>query len=167
MIPTPKEYANLFSHILANCPQGTTRQVNMYKTYGYFADTTLNPLEVSLRSLKYYGLTLKVTITLSKNGHTMKRHVKDPTFKDIIKSLKSIEHGEYHSFAILSKAKQSYIQTNVHCLEYQDGSMDNHYYCPSEFLSSMTILKAFISYAQKCSWWENKIPWRRAPFKKE
>jgi hypothetical protein len=161
MLPTPKEYSDLFDHMLTNDSLGSPRKVNMYKTYGYFADTPLNPLDVLSRPLKYYGKTLKVHVELSEKGHMTKWNVKDPSIEDITKALKSIEHGEYHSFVILSKSKQSYIQTNVYCLEYRDGSMDKHYYCPPEYLSSMTVQKAFVSYAQGCAWWKNKIPWKK------
>ena len=161
MQPTPTEYSVLFDRILTNDPLGDPRKANMYKTYGYFAETPLNPLDVALRPLKFYGMTLKVHLELSKAGHMNKWIVKDPTIEDIIKGLKNLEHGEQQSYVILSKAEQSYIQTNVYCLEYQDGSMDNHYYCPPEFLSSMTILKAFVSYAQGCSWWEKYIMWEK------
>lgn len=165
MLLPPRDY-NLSNHILTNNPQGSPTRVNMYKTYGYFADKPLYPLEVLPTSSKYYGTTLTVNIQLSKEGHIFKRKTIDPTTKDIIIALKKIEHGEYHSFVILSKSKEKYLQANVYCLEYRDGSKDDHYHCPPEFLSSMTVLKAFVSYAQNCSWWENKIPWREAVFSK-
>lgn len=161
MLPIPKEYHNLFDNILINTSLGSPRKVNVYETHGYFADTPLHPLDISLSHLTYYGKTLKVNITLSKKISHTKWEVKDPTILDVMKALKSIEHGAYPSFAILTKSKQSYIQTNVYCLEYQDGSMDDHYYCPPEYLSSMTILRAFVSYGQECSWWKESILWEK------
>ena len=62
---------------------------------------------------------------------------------------------------VLSISEKSYIQTNIHTLEYRNGSPDEHYYCPPEFLTSMTILKAFSSYADETTWWKEFVPWKK------
>ena len=45
MQPTPKEYCVMFDNMLTNDPVGDPRNANMYKTYGYFADMPLKPLD--------------------------------------------------------------------------------------------------------------------------
>ena len=159
MLPTPREYCSLFECILENDILGSPKNANMYKTYGYFADKPLFPLYISRRPLNYFGKTLKVNIKLSKKGHMTKWKVNNPTIRDIIKALKNIEHGINHSYVSLSNSDKDYIRTNVHSLEYQNDTTNKHYYCSPEYLSSMTVSKAFISFAQGSLWWKKRILW--------
>ncbi len=161
MLPTPKEFCDLVDNILTNSPLGNPTRANMYKTYGYCAETTVVPLNIIPRISRYYGKTLRVNITLSKKVHLIQWTEENPSISDIIKALKSVQHGIPHSFVILSKSPMSYIRTNVMCLEYQDGSFKKHYFCPPEYLCSAKIQKAFLSYAQDCSWWEKQILWKK------
>ena len=161
MKPTPKEYGDLFAHILANLPQGQPRQANMYKTNGYFADMPLLPLSIPQRPIKLFRKTLKVSVTLSKKGHALRWKISDPKAKDIFMALRFIQSGIYHSYMILSIPGISYIQTNTHALEYRFRSTDNHFHCPPEFLSTMVILKAFLSYSNECDWWKESVPWKK------
>lgn len=161
MLPTPKEFCNLLDNILTNSPLGNPTKANLYKTYGYYADTPVIPLNLVPRISRYYGKTLHVNITLSKKGHLIQWTEENPSISDIIKALKSVKHGIPHSFVILSKSPKSYIQANVTCLEYQDGSLERHYFCPPEYLCSAKIQKAFLSYAQDCPWWEKQILWKK------
>ncbi len=160
MEPTHKEYSDMFDHMLINTPQGSPRQANMYRSYGYFADMPLIPLDQPACKRTLFDKKLSVFITLSQKGHLSKWQVLNPKAHDIEKALRSIQHGMYHSYMILKKANGHYIQTNVHTLEYRNGSSDDHYYCPPEFLTSMTILKAFWSYASETYWWKNSVQWR-------
>ena len=161
MLPTPSEFANLFDHMLTNTPQGNPRKVNMYKTHGYFAEMPLKPLAAPERQIKLFSKTLKVTVTLSEKGHLSTWRVFNPKADEIIKAIRSIQNGIYHSYMILSIPDKSYIQTNIRTLEYRDVSEDEHYYCSPEFLSTMTILKAFLSYSNECNWWKESIYWKK------
>ena len=165
MLPTRKEFIRLFEHILSNSPQGNPQKVNLYKNHGYFADMPLKPFSTPPKTRKFMGNTLYITVALSENGHTLKQQIKNPSAVDIIKALSAIQHGVYHSFVILSKSKQEYIQTNVHTLEYRDGSINKHYYCSSEFLSSVIVLNAFLSYMDRSNWWKNNVVWEKVDFK--
>ena len=161
MLPTPKEFCNLVDNILTNSPLGNPTKANLYKTYGYYAETPVIPLDLVPRISRYYGKTLRVNITLSQKGHLIKWTKENPNVSDIIKALRSVQHGIPHSFVTLSKSPKSYIQTNVMSLEYQEGSLEKRYFCPPEYLSSVKIQKAFLSYAQGCSWWQKQILWKK------
>ena len=161
MLPTPKEYFELFDNILANKPQGHPRNVNMYKTCGYFADMPVIPLTTHKRSTNVFSKTLKVTVALSEKGHSLKWRISNPKPKDIFKALRYIQNGVYHSYMILSIPGNSYIQTNTHALEYRKDSADNHFHCPPEFLNTLVILKAFLSYNNECTWWRKSIQWKK------
>jgi len=161
MLPTPKEFCDLLDSILTNSPLVNPTKANMYKMYGYSAETPLLPFKVIRRISKYHGKRLEASITLSKRGHLIAWTTRNPTYSDIVKALATVEHGLADSFVTLSKSPKSYIRTNVKCLEYQDGSFAEHYYCPPEYLSSAVIQGAFLSYAQGCSWWEKQILWKK------
>ena len=159
MNPTSDEYCDLLDNILTNSPLGNPTKANLYKTYGYYAETPVIPLDFLPRISRYYGKTLHANITLSQKGHLVKWTKENPNANDIINALKSVQHGIPHSFVILSKSPKNYIQTNVASLEYRDGSLQRRYFCPPEYLSSVKIQKAFLSYAQGCSWWKKQVLW--------
>ena len=104
MYPTSEEYCNLIDNILTNSPLGNPTKANLYKTYGYCAETPVIPLNLTPRISRYYGKTLCVNITLSQKGHLIQWTEENPSISDVIKALKSVQHGIPRSFAILKKS---------------------------------------------------------------
>jgi len=117
MYPTSKEFCDLVDNILTNSPLGNPTKANMYKTYGYSAETPLLPFKVIRRISKYHGKRLEASITLSKRGHLIAWKTRNPTYSDIVKALATAEHGLADSFVTLSKSPKSYIRTNVDFME--------------------------------------------------
>src|SRR5690349_10813258 len=72
----------------------------------------------------------------------------------IIAAIRGLEMGQ-GEFAILSRDDAHYIQTvpgpmpgSGFALEYQDGSVDQHYNCTDTYLGVDDIMRAFIFYLQ-------------------
>lgn len=86
----------------------------------------------------------------------------NPGPDEIVKALSSLD-GKNRSFAILSRTEFTYIQVSGSVkdgfsMEYQDGSLDKHYYCPGDMSLEVTV-KAFISYARGENEWQKTLKW--------
>lgn len=55
MLPTPKEFCDLVDKIRTNSPLGNPTKANLYKTYGYYAETPVISLNIAPRISRYYG----------------------------------------------------------------------------------------------------------------
>lgn len=72
--------------------------------------------------------------------------------------------GDDDSFLILSKDDMSYIQTcrssdGSFVLEYQEGSLEQHYECADDMLNHQKILLAFSSYLEGSDKWKTEFTW--------
>jgi len=87
---------------------------------------------------------------------------KNPSSEEIAKALSSLD-GENKSFAILEYDKLTYIQTSGSIkggfsLEYQNGSLKEHFYCPHD-LPLDDVTRAFQSYAKGEKGWQTDFNW--------
>lgn len=69
------------------------------------------------------------------------------------------------SFLILSKDGMSYIQTcktsdGHYVLEYQEGSLAEHYECADEMLNFQKVSMAFTSYLNGTDEWKTALTWQ-------
>lgn len=72
--------------------------------------------------------------------------------------------GDGDSFAILAKSELSYIQTSGSpsvgfVLEYQDGSIEEHYSCTSHDLDVKQVLDAFQRFFAGDARWRTDLEW--------
>jgi len=82
----------------------------------------------------------------------------------ITRSLQSLNSDD-DSFLILSKDEMSYIQTcktvdGHYVLEYQEGSLAEHYKCADEMLSFQKVSMAFTSYLNGTDEWKTALTWQ-------
>jgi len=90
---------------------------------------------------------------------------KDPSPEDISHALSSLD-GKGKSFAILERNQLTYIQaagsaTEGFSLEYQSGSLKEHYCCPNN-LSLEEAIKIFQVYALNENGWQKLCDWEPA-----
>ena len=78
---------------------------------------------------------------------------------DIVKAL-SMVTGKENSNVILSQSQMTYIQTDGVTLEFQEGSLDSHHFCPDS-LTFELMVEALRSYANGDDWWKTAIRWER------
>jgi len=88
---------------------------------------------------------------------------KNPSSEAIAKALSSLD-GKNKSFAILERDRLTYIQASGSIkdgfsLEYQDGSLKEHYCC-SDDLSLKNATEAFQSYAKGENNWQKALKWK-------
>ncbi len=99
------------------------------------------------------------------NGEPVAEPVTDNLIAQSIHSLT----GEGDSFAILSKASETYIQTSGgpgygFVLEYRAGSEDEHYSCSNFELTADEVIWAFQSYLANDGQWEAELEWQPQVF---
>ncbi len=73
---------------------------------------------------------------------------------------------ETDSFAILEKDEMHYIQTsgdseNGFILEYQNGSIEEHFTCTNEPIDTNRVIKAFQSYLAQDRKWITEYTWEK------
>ena len=73
---------------------------------------------------------------------------------------------EADSFAILEKSHMYYIQTagdpkNGFVLEYQDGSLEEHFSCTDGHIDTNKVIKAFQSYLAQDRRWLQDFNWEK------
>jgi len=83
----------------------------------------------------------------------------DCTFGDIVNAL-SLVAGKEDAFIILAQSEMTYIQTDGEIVEYQEGSLDSHHFCPDP-LTFECIAKALQSYAKGDDCWKTAIRWEK------
>jgi hypothetical protein len=91
--------------------------------------------------------------------------VEQPSAEQLEEALRSLPGGP-DSFAILTRSEGSYIQVlgggeSGYVLEYQEGSLDRHYFCPDPDLGIDAVVAAFQSYARDDDDWRTALSWRR------
>jgi len=89
----------------------------------------------------------------------------------IISSLQAL-NGDDDSFLILSKDEVSYIQTckksdGHYVLEYQEGSLAEHYECADGMLNFQKVSMAFASYLNGTDEWKTSFRWQPLGFSSE
>lgn len=84
------------------------------------------------------------------------------------RSIRSLD-GTGDSFVILSKEEMTYLQTsgdprNGFVLEYQNGTLEEHYSCIEPNLNAEQVVRAFQQYYSNDSRWKSDLRWEKAGF---
>ncbi len=92
------------------------------------------------------------------------RKLADPSASQIADELAALSGGD--SFAILSRDELTYVQaagarTEGFVLEYQMGSIDQHYRSTDSNLPLSTVTDVFQRYAAEDDSWQSRTAWRR------
>ncbi len=92
------------------------------------------------------------------------RKIADPSASQIAAELASLSGGD--SFAILSRDDLTYVQAagtrrEGFVLEYQEGSLDQHYRSTENNLHLSTVTDVFQLYGAEDSAWQSRTSWRR------
>ena len=120
------------------------------------------PLQMRSRYKKYWGKVLDVNIAVDKLERYLRWRIPDPSNEDVARALRILQKGDLWSYVILSKPEDGYyMQTDVFALEYRNGSDDEHYFCPPEYLTSELVSDAFLSYAEENTWWQEQVTWKK------
>lgn len=107
------------------------------------------------------GLELDMRLEL-EDGTEIER----PTDSDIAAALASLQRRE-NSFAILSETEMTYLQASAgdgdrFALEYQDGSLVEHYTSIDQNIPLERIVRTFQKYASDDKSWRTEMEWRMA-----
>ena len=99
---------------------------------------------------------------LEINGNAVNEPVSDELIEKTVYSFT----GEGDSFMILLVDEMTYMQASGDpgsgfVLEYQDGSLEQHYYCADSDISAGKITDAFRSYLAQDDKWRKKYHWKR------
>ena len=105
---------------------------------------------------------MRVVMYLEINGNAVTEPVSDELIEKKVYSLT----GEGDSFMILSVDEMTYMQASGDprggfMLEYQDGSLEQHYYCADTDISAGKVTDAFRSYLAGDGKWRKKYHWKR------
>ncbi len=98
---------------------------------------------------------------LDLNGTELRQPLDEALITSSLQALNSDDD----SFLILSKDEMSYIQTcktsdGRYVLEYQEGSLEEHYECADEMLNFQKVLMAFTSYLNGADEWKTSLRWQ-------
>jgi len=99
---------------------------------------------------------------LNINGDDLDVVVTEELLEEKLRSLP----GEGDSFLILSKNEMTYMQTSGSIqegfiLEYQEGSVDEHYACTNSPLTQDLLVQAFKDYLNGKPDWINDLTWEK------
>ena len=105
---------------------------------------------------------MRIGMYLEINGNAVNEPVSDELIEKTVYSLT----GEGDSFMILSVDEMTYMQASGDprggfVLEYQDGSLEQHYYCADPDISAGKVTDAFRSYLAQDDKWRKKYHWNR------
>ena len=96
--------------------------------------------------------------------------IKDPTESDIRRVIAAIAKGE-QDLAILIKDddENTYLQTadggrGKLLLEYQDGSLDQHYGATKRDLTASQVIDTFLAYMRGETGWKGQFVWEKMNF---
>ncbi len=94
--------------------------------------------------------------------------IENPTQKDIVSILSALDHRK-HPFVKLKENNLKYMQANIHLfgyysLEYQNGSIHEHYVCKVFPLSLDTIKDILEDYMYEGSAWRAKLEWEKVEY---
>ena len=103
---------------------------------------------------------------LTLNGEIVDRDIDDALIDESLQSL-----SEDDSFMILAKDEMTYMQTtgdpgNGFILEYQEGSMDEHYSCAHPVLGLSEVSRAFKQYLHGDERWKSDLRWEKEGYGK-
>jgi hypothetical protein len=111
-------------------------------------------------TLKIINNKTGVKMKLDLNGTELTQPIDDAL---IARSLQAL-NGDDDSFLVLSKDEMSYIQTcresdGHYVLEYQEGSLAEHYECADEMLNFQKVSMVFTSYLNGTDEWKTALRW--------
>ena len=117
---------------------------------------------VSLAVCPGAGNLMRIGMYLEVNGNVVNEPVSDAMIEKTVYSLT----GQGDSFMILSVDEMTYMQASGDqsggfVLEYQDGSLEQHYYCADPDISAGKVTDAFRSYFARDDKWRKKYHWQR------
>ena len=97
---------------------------------------------------------------------TGEEHSGSATEEQIVEALALLTGESGEAFAILSASEMTYIQTSGwpevgFDLEYQEGSLEQHYRCTKESLNLAEITRAFKQYLRNDPSYKSELPWER------
>lgn len=89
--------------------------------------------------------------------------IKNPTLEQLLTALEDLGN-HLDDFAILSKDDMTYLQVAVgdgdgFILEYQDGSLEEHYIAEDTEISEDAIIRAFAAYLNGDNEWKEAFEW--------
>lgn len=98
---------------------------------------------------------------LELNGTELTQTLDDALIASSLHTL----NADDDSFLILSKDTMSYIQTcktsdGNFVLEYQEGSLDEHYECTDKMLTFQKVSTTFTSYLNGSEEWKTSLTWQ-------
>jgi hypothetical protein len=102
-----------------------------------------------------------LTVRLELEGGTTIEH---PTDGDIADALASLQQGD-NSFAILGQTEMTYLQASGgdgdgFVLEYQDGSLVEHYHSIDRAIPLDRVIRTFQKYGRGDTSWRAETKWR-------
>ena len=91
-----------------------------------------------------------------------------PDAATIARVLASLD-GDRHVLVTLGRSEQTYVQASGSArtglaLEYQEGSLDQHYRSGAETLPLETVTDIFQRYARDDESWRHRVPWEHVPY---
>jgi hypothetical protein len=103
-------------------------------------------------------------MVLEVGGTVITQEADDAAVAEAIRGL--ARQSEDEAFAILSRSDETYIQTvrgddGTFGLEYQEGSIDQHYGCYEEDLDEAKVLRAFTLYLHNDPRWHDERIWEK------
>lgn len=94
--------------------------------------------------------------------------IAEPLTRQVIEDAVRGLDGDGDSFAILSLTDMHYMQTcggpGNYVLEYQAGSLDQHFTCTKNPVSADDVVRAFLSYFETDGRWESDFDWKPEEF---
>lgn len=111
---------------------------------------------------------LMLTLADEKNVvklETADGHIDTPSPKDIDETLRSLD-GHHNNFVILGCDEMTYMQTSGSSdmgfiLEYQEGSLDEHYRATDDSIPLDQVARAFEMYLHGDETWKPLFEWRK------
>lgn len=96
-------------------------------------------------------------------------NIKNPTPDQILKGIQDLD-GKTNSFAILSKNENTYVQVagdfnEGFVLEYQNGSVDEHFVSSNKKLPGYDVVKIFTAFSQGDVNWFSEYQWDKEEIK--
>lgn len=97
-----------------------------------------------------------------RNGHN---DIDNPTEVQLLKGLEDLGN-HYDDFAILAIDNMTYLQVangdeDGFILEYQNGSLAEHYIAENTDIPEEDILRAFVSYLKGDNAWKEAFEWEK------
>ncbi len=112
---------------------------------------------------------VRVKSDILKTGLKMRwgKKLQEPSLPHIREAIEGFK-DDSDSFAILAKSKLTYMQTvgsesEGYSLEYQEGSIDEHYECTND-LSREDVIEALQAYRTGDESWRTRFRWERENF---